>query len=260
MPDVVFESEDKIPEGLKEFARKLDDGSGFAVKVVPSAKLDEFREKNIALAKERDEFDTFIKSVKPILGEDLEAFQTELTDLRATAQKVKDGKLKMTDDVEAEVIRRVDSMKKNFETQLSEQAKNAAEWQKKAALSDSKYRQTIVDRYVTDAILDEKNGANPQALNDILQHARSVFRVKEDESIVPMDGDAVIYGNDGATPMTPAEWLAKLKVKAPYFFKNSNGGGATGDRGSTKYGGYTQEEFNKLPAAQKLAIANKMSK
>ena len=112
--------------------------------------------------------------------------------MRATSQQVKDGKLKGTNDVEAEVSRRVESMKKNFETQLSEKAKEAAEANKKTQVIDAKWRQTLIDRFVTDAVLDEKNGADPRALNDILKHSYTVFKVRPDETIVPMDGEAVV--------------------------------------------------------------------
>jgi hypothetical protein len=72
-----------------------------------------------------------------------------------------------------------------------------------------------------------------------------------------MDGEAIIYGADGATPMTPDEWLAKLRDSAPYFCKNSNGGGATGNQGNKMFGGMSKEDFNKLSGAQKLALARK---
>lgn len=257
MPDITFESEDKIPEGLKEFAKKSEDGTVFIVKVSPTAKVDEFRNKNVELSKERDTILAALNDARGLVGEDLEAFKAELTELRATSQQVKDGKLKGTGDVEAEVSRRVESMKKSFETQLSDKAKEAAEANKKVQVIDAKWRQTLIDRFVTDAVLDEKNGADPRALNDILKHSYTVFKVRQDETIVPMDGEAIVYGADGATPMTPSEWLAKLRESAPYFFKISNGGGATGGGGPKKFGGLSQEQFNKLPARERLALAHK---
>lgn len=256
MPDIVFESEEKIPEGLREYAKKLEDGT-VVVKVAPAVKLDEFRNKNIELSKERDTLTDFVSKAKPVFGDDLDAFQAEIAELRKTAQLVKDGKLQGSAEVEAEILRRVESMKKNFESQLSEKAKEAADAKKQVNLIDSKYRQTKIDRYVTDAVLDDKNGADPRALNDILKHAYNVFKVREDESIVPMEGEAIIYGSDGATPMTPSEWLAKLREGAPYFFKNSNGGGATGGQGPKKIGNLSKEDFDKLSGAQKLAIIRK---
>lgn len=255
MPDIVFESEEKIPEGLKGHEKKLEDGT-YVVKVAPAAKIDEFRTKNIELSKERDTLADFASKAKNYVGEDLEAFEAELVNLRKTSQEVKDGKLKASGDVEAEVVRRVESMKKGFEDQLSSKAKENGELTKKVSLIESKWKQSKIDRYVTDAVLDEKNGADPRALNDILSHAYSVFKVRQDEAIVPMDGEAVIYGADGATPMTPSEWLAKLRENAPYFFKNSNGGGAAGGQGNKKFGGMSEADFSKLTPIQKLQIAN----
>ena len=52
MPEIVFESLDKVPEGLREHAKE-EEGK-VKVNVVPKNKLDEFRETNIKLAQERD--------------------------------------------------------------------------------------------------------------------------------------------------------------------------------------------------------------
>lgn len=253
MPDMIFDALDKVPEGLREHAKEQD--GKVIVKVVPQAKLEEFRNTNITLAQERDALKAQFEPLRGLIGEDVKAFETELTELRTTAQKVKDGSLKGTDAIQAEVAQRVAQMKGDYERQLTEKANEATAWKNKAAEADQKFRRSLVDRAVTDAVLNEKSGAEPRALPDILSRAYAVFRVEDDGKLVAKDGEAVIYGSDGATPMSPAEWLGKLREQAPYFFKNSNGGGASGSQGTKDYGGMSKADFQKLPASERLRIA-----
>lgn len=253
MPDIVYDALDKVPEGLREHAKEQD--GKVVVKVVPQVKLDEFRQTNITLSQERDALKAQFEPLKKLIGEDVKAFEDELTELRSTVQKVKDGTLKGTDAIQAEVAQRVAQMRGDYERQLAEKATEVSAWKQQAAEADQKFRRSLVDRAVTDAVLNEKSGAEPRALPDILSRAYAVFQVDDAGKLVAKDGEAVIYGSDGATPMTPIEWLSKLKSDAPYFFKSSTGGGASGSQGSKDYGGMTKEQFQKLPAAERLRIA-----
>lgn len=253
MPELTFEALDSIPDGLKEVAVQKD--GKFVVDVVPGKKLAEFRDNNIAIAKERDALKARWEQVAPLVGEDLDAFKASLTELQSVHQQVKDGKLTAKSDIEAEVTRRVDAMKANYESRLQEEGKLRAQAQAAAQESDAKFKRSIVERYVTDAVLNEKSGAIPSALPDILERAAKVFKVGDDGKLIAREGDAIIYGADGATPMTPIEWLGKLKADAPYFFKGSTGGGAAGGQQANAPGGLSQVEFLKLPAAERLRLA-----
>lgn len=255
MPELMFDALDNIPEGLKEVAVQKD--GKFVVDVVPGKKLAEFRDNNINLAKERDALKARWDAVAPLVGEDLEAFRTSFEALKSVDQQVKDGKLTAKTDIEAEVGRRVDAMKTNYETRLAQEAAARAQAEAKAADADTKFKRSIVERYVTDAVLSDKSGAIPTALPDILDRAGKVFKVGDDGKLIAKEGDAIIYGADGATPMTPIEWLGKLKEQAPYFFKGSNGGGATGGSGKTAPGGLSNEDFLKLPASERLKLARR---
>lgn len=263
MPIITFDSKESIPEGFETGDIKETDDGKFTVNVVTKAKLDEFREKNISQSKGLEAVSAKLSNYVSTYGEieDFEEAGKELETMRETAQRVEDGKLKQSGDVEAEIEKRTKSMKGDFERRLQESEKARAAAEAKAKETEGKFRSTIVDHHVTAAIIRPDSGVNQDALPDILNRARSVFRVNDDGKLVAMDGDAVIYGADGATPMTPAEWLGQLKESAPYFFKGSTGGDAGGNDGkggkaTKKYGGMSEEEFNKLPAAKKLAIAN----
>jgi uncharacterized small protein (DUF1192 family) len=258
MPDLTFDSLDAVPEGLKEHAKAAD--GKFVVKVVPQVKLDEFRETNISLSRERDTLKAFRETLAPLAGEDPAAFVARVKELNALEQKVKDGQLKGDDTIAAEVTQRIGAMKSDFERQLAEQAQKANAAQSAASAAEQKYQRSIVERHVTEAVVSDTSGALPSALKDILARAMSVFEVGPDGKMVAKDGAAIIYGSDGATPMSPREWLQKLKGEAPYFFKNSGGGGASGGNGrdgGNFAGPMSQADFNKLPAAARLAYARK---
>lgn len=255
MPDILFDSEELIPEGLKGHEKKTELGK-FVVKVVPEAKLVEFRENNVTLSKERDVLKGQWEKVAPLVGESLDDFMKTYDELKQTAQKVADGKLKTSEDIEVELTKRTGQMRESYDRQIAGEAEKRANAEARAVDADKKYRQSLVDRCVTDAVLNEKSGVEPAALPDILNRAYGVFHVEDNGVIIAKDGDATIYGADGSTPMTAIEWLATLKERAPYFFKGSSGGNATGNKGNDKVGGMTRADFNKLPAATRLKMAN----
>lgn len=252
MPVLNYETLDAVPEGLREFAKEVD--GQITVKVVAEPKLAEFREKNITLAQERDQLDERAKKLAALVGEDPEKFQAELTELRETAQKVQDGQLQASDDVEKAVRARIAKMQEDYEGQLKARAEEAKAWQAKANTVQGQFDRSIVDQHITRAVINPAVGAHAEALPDILSRAYDVFNV-ENGKLVARQGDTVIYGSDGATPLTPAEWLNDLKSSAPYFFKGSMGGGAAGD-GPGTVAGMSKAEFAKLPASERLRLAN----
>lgn len=253
MPEIKFDTLDAIPEGLREGAKEVD--GKIVINVVPKVKLDEFRDTNIALSAERDDLKRAAASLQAIVGEDPDAFAQQLEEMRQTTQQVKDGKLKGTDAIEQEVNSRVSSMKGDYERRLQEAGQEAKAWKDKAVSADQKFRQSQIDRAVTNAVLAEDSGAQPQALMDILTRAYKTFVVEDDGKLVARDGEATIYGADGASPMTPKEWLEKLREEAPYFFKSSTGGGAGGSNDGKLPGGMNADDFQKLSGAEQLKLA-----
>lgn len=254
MPNISFDSLEAVPEGLREFAKNTD--GKFVVDVVPGAKLNEFRDNNIRLSQERDNLAGIFQKLRPVVGEDLDTFLSSYQNMAEVAQKVKDGTLKTTDDITKEVENRVSAMKNGYENQLSQAQKDKVAAQEALTAANNKYNRSVIDRAVTEAVINPNSGANPEALKHILTNAYEVFQVTPSGQLIAKDGDATIYGSNGADPMTPAEWLGRLRETAPFFFKNSNGGGATGggQGGNDKYGGMTKADFDKLAPEKKLAI------
>jgi hypothetical protein len=254
MPILTYDSLDAVPEGLREVAKT--EGDKVTVNVVPQAKLEEFRDKNIELLKERDALKGQVDTLAPLVGEDVEAFNTELTELRATAQRVKDGQLTEGRKVEEEILRRTDDMRKTLEEQVRGAQKETGAWKTRAEQLDGTLKRTLVTSTIKDAAIDPEAGVLPGAIGDILRRAHDVWRAGDDGKVLAYQGDLQLYGADGGSPLTPKEWIAKLKEETPHYFKGTQGGGATGGTETRGAHGKTAQEVKALSASERLALAN----
>lgn len=252
MPAIKFDTKEAIPEGLREFATESEDGK-FTVKVAPEAKLNEFRDKNITLSQQIETLTPTLARVKEIAGEDLDAFANKVSELESIAQRVADGELKTTEDIEKAVAERAKAMKDGYESNQKAERDLRTKAEKERDEARSALDRTEVRHAITAAVIAPNSGVRPEALGDILERAYKLFKWVNGKP-VPMNGESTVFGADGAEPMTPSEWIAKLRDEAPYFFAGNGGGGANGGR-DTKHG-MTQAEIAKLTPAQKLALAN----
>ena len=256
MPVINFDSLDAVPEGLKEFAKQDEESGKYGVNVVPNSKLDEFRNKNIELSKTLEAQAPILARVKDIAGDDFETFEGELKELRSISQRVADGELKTDDQIENAVQERLKVLKDGYEENNKSLHRQLGEAQQQTQTLNERLIRTRIDKEVTAAVIVPESGVRPEALPDVLERAYRLFKV-EDDGLVPKKGESTLYGADGASPMTVTEWLGKLRDEAPHYFKGNGGGGAAGGK-DEKVGGFTQAQIAKMPAAQRLALANEM--
>lgn len=254
MPEFLFDAIEQVPEELHTEAKKREDGK-FVLNLVPKVKIDEFREKNIALAKENETFTARFAKLSKVVGDDDDKFLADLTDLRKTKQLVDDGKLAKSEEVETVLAERTKKMREAYEEDIRKTKTdyNGLESQYNEVVTQLKNNR--IDSFIQSAINDPKSGARVEASPHIILEARKVFKIDGD-NIIPKNGDLTIYGSDGASPMTPTEWLKGLQKQLPYLFKESNGGGANGG-GQSGYGNMTKDEIAKLSPMQKMELANK---
>lgn len=250
MPEIKLSTKEAFPEGLRELATEKD--GGFVVDVVPKAKIDEFRTNNVNLKVENDALKNKVTVYEGIVGTDPEKMKTELADLRTMAQQVKDGKLKGSTEVTAELERRTAEMKQGFETQLRDMGLKLTNVSKEKDDLKSDFDRTKIDQLVTSAVLAEDSGVNPAALTDVLTRARGAYRVNTEGKVVAMQGDTVVYGSDGVTPLPPKEWLGKVLAEAPYLAKPSAGGGANGGAKGKSGDMASDPGFQSLPPAERI--------
>src|SRR3954447_12695831 len=87
----------------------------------------------------------------------------------------------------------------------------------------------MTDIELTETIMAaaDRSGLLPVALVDIAARARKVFRqVNGVPTPFEGDGQTVLTGADGVTPMTMDEWLERERAEAPHLFQLPSGSDA----------------------------------
>jgi len=193
---------------------------------VEKAKLDEFRNNNLALARERDELKQRFDGIDP----------EQVRALLAEKQKLEDESLRTaTGDKAGEVEKVIEGRIKGIKADLDKQVGTLTA--ERDALT-SRLTAIQIDQGVVTAAT--KRGLRATALTDITARARAVFKlVNGVPAAFESDGRSVRYGRDGLTPMTLDEWVDLQVAEAPHLFESNSGGGAAGNtagNGSRSHG------------------------
>ncbi len=131
------------------------------------------------------------------------------------------------------VAKRVAAMKRETEAQLKANADKIAEYQQLISARDEKLKTLMIDGQLKEAYINLDY--EPTAMDDIIRLGRTVFVMDENGKVVPRDETGTtIYGKDGTTPLSAAEWLTRLTEKKPYLKRASMGAGAQQNRGGSK--------------------------
>lgn len=259
MPKITYASMEEVPAEFREIA-KAEDGK-VTIDVSPTAKLNEFRERNVQLSSERDAAVNNFARLQTELGfepEKLDEFFTQFGELKNVAQQVEDGKLVKDTSLKDALEARTAEMRTAHENAMREAATRENNLKSQVGELTNKFNRSIVDREIMMAATDANSGIRPDALKAVLTEAYETFKVDDNGKLVPKDSQGNIrYGADGATPMTIGEWFkGDLLKSAPYVFKSSEGGGSQGGNGS---GGYTQEQIANMSPEQMMDAARGIS-
>ena len=173
------------------------------------AKLDEFRQNNVALTNQLKRFE----GIDPDAVRSLQTATMEKQKAMEEEQRVKEGKFQ---EVLAE---RLKAVRAEFAPVVAE----------RDALNGRLTAIQIDQAVVTEAT---KRGLRPTAITDITSRARQTFKLVNG---VPQafdgDGQTARMGKDGTSPMTLAEWVDALVSDAPHLFEANAGSGAAGSGG-----------------------------
>lgn len=225
-----FETRETAPEAYRPYLQEVD--GKFQLKLVAQQKLNEFRDTNTNLVKERDTLKAFHDTYKGLVGDDVDAFkaaQEELADLR---QKKANGELKGSKEIEEALAKRVETMKADLEAKAKALETRATTAENNFNDLQSRYDRREVEIQVREAASNADLGVLPSAIPDIVRNANDLFQMKDGKLVAMRDG-APVYGADGATPISPAEWIkTEVTKNSPHYFKPSSGGGAGGQGGN----------------------------
>ena len=225
-----FKTKDEIPaEHLPLYAERDGGWVLDAEGAVEKTKLDEFRNSNIALLKERDELKKRYEGIDP----------DEVRKLADEKRRIEEAQQIKAGEAEKVVEARVKSLKGDFDKQLS--AVTGERDALNARLASIQIDQGVIG-------VASKRGLRASAIPDITARARGVFRlVNGVPTAFEADGQTARPGKDGVTPMTLDEWVDAQMSEAPHLFESNAGGGAAGN-GSGGVG-------NKTPVKKPFARA-----
>lgn len=253
MAEIIFESEEAVPESFRTIAEPKD--GKFVIDVAPAKEVKEFRDRNIELSRYRDDTEALKAKVAADLDLDWETyddFVTRFEELKNTHQLVEDGKLVKDTSLDEALEKRTREMKREHENLVNSLKTTNNNLEAEIKQAKSKLTRAQVDREFISAINNPKSGALPEASDTILMFAYDTWRPNEDDVLIGYDREGkIMYGADGSTPMTPMEWLAKLREDKPFLFKQSEGGGGGGSRP----GGLTPADIQKMTPTERMNYA-----
>jgi hypothetical protein len=254
MPEIIFESQEAVPEPFRPIAEAKD--GKFVIDVAPAKDVREFRDRNIELSRARDDHEAFIARLRADLNFDPEKYDEfvgQFGELKTVKQQVDDGKLVADTSLDKAIEERTREMKREHENLVNSLKTTNHNLEAEIKQTKGKLAKAQVDREFMSAINNPKSGALPEASDTILMFAYDTWRPNEDGVLVGYDREnKIMYGADGSTPMTPIEWLAKLRENKPFLFKQSEGGGSGGGNGR---GGLSPAELNKMSPVERMNYA-----
>lgn len=141
--------------------------------------------------------------------------------------------------------KRTERMKGDYDKKLGAEAEARAKAEAKA--------QKLAQRTLAGALRDAaiKSGALPEALDDIVLRAGGLWRLNDDGEAVAVNGDEIILGKDGKTPLTPMEWAESLRETASHLWPKAQGTNAPGS--STGARGAVAKKASAMTPAEKAA-------
>lgn len=218
-----------LPEAVR--AEYKPSGANFALDVegmVPKGKVDEFRETNTKLMKEKADLEVQLGKFS---GIDLEKYQQ----LEETERKIADKTLidaGKVDELIAIKVAEATNKAKGEHATLAQQ--NEAE-KKARATAEGLVRKMKRDRIIEEQAI--KSGARPEALEDLITHAdRFGWDLDETTGTLvaadPQGGKRFSLTKPGE-PISLEEWVRDVvPAEKPFYFNDSAGGGAGGGKGA----------------------------
>jgi len=186
--------------------------------VVSQARLDEFRQNNIALTNQLKRFDGIDPDAVRQLADEKRKLEEAAQIKAGEVDKVVAARLKAElDKIHAPVVAERDALH--------------------GRLTAIQIDQAVVNEAT-------KRGLRPTAITDITSRARMTFKLVDG---VPQafDGEKMRTGKDGVSPMTLAEWVDALVGDAPHLFEANAGSGAAGSGGGAAGNRSVKNPFRK---------------
>jgi hypothetical protein len=154
----------------------------------------------------------------------------QLQDLNAKFANDELGKLLKEGKHDEWFDRRAEGLRKEHAKQLSQHDQTVKQAEERAVAAEKRLHTMLLKTAVQSAAV--KAGVEASAFEDVELHAekRFTFDVERGELVMKDEDGVLVYGKDGKSPLTVAEWLDDQKESRRHWFPASQSGGASGSR------------------------------
>lgn len=251
MLKAIVASLDEVQEAQRSLYVKSQDGK-YKLEVegmVDKAKLDEFRDNNLALTKKVEDMSKVMDSLKGIDPAKFREYEEQ-------ARQINEKELIKKGDFETLVAQRTAAMKKDLEDKIAAQAETIKTLEGDRTKAYGERDSYIVESELRKAAEHPDAGYNPGVADILLPHVMKEFTVKDGKVTRVKPDGTVVYGKD-SNPATIHEFLTDMSKDRPWMLKPSSGSGAKGNDGKGAAGGKTmrRSEFNAMDATAQHAFA-----
>ena len=128
-------------------------------------------------------------------------------------------------DIETMLKKHTERMQADYDKKLQGESEGRGKAEAKA--------QRLAERALNAVLRDAAHtaGALPEALDDVVRRGAGLWVLNEEGDPVAMNGDEIVLGKDGKSPLSPKEWAESIRDAAPYFWPATRGSGAPGSSG-----------------------------
>jgi hypothetical protein len=195
------------------------------------SRLDEFRNNNIALKKEKERLEAEMQRFKGIDPDKYEEAQEALKKVKALEEK----KLLEAGEVDKVVEQRVAEMRRSFEAQVNAKDQRLKQLEGENGTFRGRLGALLIDQGISEAV-SKFGQPRKGAIADIRNRAHALFQVDNEGNVKPLTGDGKGFDSEG-NPLTFDTFAKRLLDEAPYLFEPSSGGGAGGGKKQDLPGG-----------------------
>lgn len=204
-----------VGDAGEQESQELDIDSILAENQKLKSKVSEFRNTNISLKKQMDEFSSKLPEFET-MREALEEKEREL--------------LKAKGKTEEALQSQIEQMRKKFEDEKNSWAARQQQIEEQAKTYEDRYKNLQMDQKNGEVAL--KAGVNKAALPYVLNDMRQFFEMDEHGQMIPREENR--FDTSTGKEWTLETWMDQYRDSKPFLFEGSTGSGAVGGKGTSR--------------------------
>jgi hypothetical protein len=180
---------------------------------------------------------------------------TDVAELRARVESVKDKEIYDKEGLETLVNRRTQQLRDDHARVLAAKEREASQLKDAAIQSDQKWRKDRIKTHLLAAATAA--GVDADAVTAAVMLGEEVFLDLDDKgNLLAKSGEDVQYGKDGISPLQPREWFLSIRPTHKFLWPPSAGSGASPQHSGTG----TSVDYSKISSPAERLTAYRQAK